>query len=81
MSGPLRVIGADWCPDCVRTKACLEALKVVFEYDDAGDPKATAAAASGSNRIPCVALPDGTFLNEPTDEALTAKLKELGVVA
>ena len=74
------VVGADWCPDCVRTKTCLEGLKVAFDYDDAGDPKENAAKASGSNRIPCVALPDGSFMNEPSDEALTAKLKELGVL-
>ena len=71
---------SSWCPDCVRTKTCLEGLKVAFDYDDAGDPKENAAKASGSNRIPCVALPDGSFMNEPSDEALTAKLKELGVL-
>lgn len=76
----LRVIGQDWCPDCVRTNKLLNKLKVEFEYDTEGDSKAKAGAESGTNRIPCVCFPDGTFMHEPSDSELTQKLKDLGLV-
>ena len=76
----LEVIGADWCPDCRRTKALLDQLQVRYTYNDADNPKENAAKVSGDARIPCVKLPNDTFLNEPSDAELTAKLKELGLV-
>eukprot|EP00939_MAST-03C_sp_MAST-3C-sp1_P003955 g3955.t1 len=78
----LRVIGADWCPDCVRTKKLLCRLDVSFEYDSEGDAKAKAKAASGSAKIPCVELPGGAgYLNEPSDACLAKALEDLGLVS
>lgn len=80
MSG-LVVIGADWCPDCVRVNKVLTKCKVAFTYDCEGDSKKKALVASGNGKIPCVCLPDGSFLSEPSDAVLTARLKELKLVA
>lgn len=73
----LTVYGADWCRDCRRSKAFLEAEGVSFRWVDV---EASAAAAeealaiSGRTSIPVVVFPDGSHLVEPSDETLRAKL-------
>ncbi|GIQ79638.1 hypothetical protein KIPB_000308 [Kipferlia bialata] len=76
----ITVIGSDWCPDCRRTNALLNRLGVPFTYDNEGDTKAKARAVCGKNRIPCVCLPDGSFITEPSDRELEAKLRALKLV-
>ena len=70
--------GADWCPDCTRTKRALDAAGVAYVYRDlVAEPEAAAEAESISGRknIPVVVLPDGVILVEPSDPELLAALK------
>jgi len=80
----IRMYGADWCGDCRRTKAQLDALGVAYlyldvEHDDALRDEAIAIA--GRQSIPVVVLPDGSHLVEPSNPDLEARLTELGIIA
>ena len=70
--------GADWCPDCTRTKRALDAAGADYVYRDlVAEPDAAAEAESISGRknIPVVVLPDGAILVEPSDPELLAALE------
>lgn len=78
------VYGADWCRDCIRSKALLERLEVDFRYIDLvehEDEAEAARAMSGRTNIPVVVFPDGTHQVEPSDRDLEGKLRELGILA
>ena len=69
--------GADWCPDCTRTKRALDAVGAGYVYRDlVAEPEAAAEAEaiSGRKNIPVVVLPDGVVLVEPSDAELLAAL-------
>ena len=69
--------GADWCPDCTRTKRALDAVGAGYVYRDlVAEPEAAAEAEaiSGRKNIPVVVLPDGAVLVEPSDAELLAAL-------
>ncbi len=69
--------GADWCPDCTRTKRALDAVGAGYVYRDlVAEPEAAAEAEaiSGRKNIPVVVLPDGVILVEPSDAELLAAL-------
>ncbi len=79
----IRVYGADWCPDCRRSKNLLTRLGVEFEYlevdkDDALRDRAVELA--GRQSIPVIELPDGRILVEPSDPDLSRALAELDLV-
>ena len=70
--------GADWCPDCTRTKRALDAAGADYVYRDlVAEPEAAAEAEeiSGRKNIPVVVLPDGVVLVEPSDPELLAALE------
>jgi mycoredoxin len=72
------LFGAEWCPDCRRTKRALDAAGVPYVYRDLeADPAAADEAQSISGRmsIPVVVLPDGVVLVEPSDADLTAAIE------
>ena len=76
-SAELTVYGADWCRDCRRSKAFLEQQGVAFRWVDVEASKEAAdeaQAISGRRSIPVVVFPDGSFLVEPTDDVLRARL-------
>ena len=76
-SAELTVYGADWCRDCRRSKAFLEQEGVAFRWVDVEASKEAAdeaQAISGRRSIPVVVFPDGSFLVEPTDDVLRARL-------
>lgn len=80
----IRMYGADWCGDCRRTKNQLDGLAVDYDYlevdkDDA--LKDEAIAISGRQSIPVVTFPDGTYLVEPSNPDMEAKLRELGLIS
>lgn len=77
MSG-ITVYGADWCPDCTRTKRALDGAGADYVYRDlVAEPEAAAEAESISGRknIPVVVLPDGVILVEPSDPELLEALE------
>ena len=80
MIEPIRVFGADWCGDRIRSKRVLERSGAPFEWIDV-EVRAGAAAeamelARGRRNIPVIVFPDGRVLIEPSDreleDALTA---------
>ncbi|MCU0301793.1 MAG: glutaredoxin family protein [Candidatus Nanopelagicales bacterium] len=78
------VYGADWCPDCRRSKRLLDRLGVAYLYRDLdAEPGAAqeAEALSGRQSIPVVVLPDGNHLVEPSDADLRTHLVAAGLVA
>lgn len=73
----LTVYGADWCSDCRRSKAVLDAEEVAYRWVDVDAVESAAAEAlaiSGRTSIPLIVFPDGGHLVEPSDEALRARL-------
>ena len=74
----ITVYGADWCPDCPRTKRALDVAGVDYVYRDlVAEPEAAAEAESISGRknIPVVVLPGGVVLLEPSDPELLGALE------
>lgn len=79
MSDSVKMYGAPWCGDCVRSKALLDRLNVDYEYldvDQIPEAKDKAIEISGRQSIPVIVFPDQTFLVEPSDLDLTDKLIE-----
>jgi len=71
------MFGADWCSDCRRSKALLDASGVEYDYVDVEaviEGADRAFAISGRTNIPVILFADGTHLVEPTDAELAAKL-------
>ncbi|MFF1635839.1 glutaredoxin family protein [Leifsonia sp. NPDC058248] len=71
------MFGADWCRDCIRSKALLDRLGAEYDYIDlvaTPDAADRALAISGRTSIPVVVFPDGSHLVEPTDPELEAAL-------
>jgi mycoredoxin len=76
--------GADWCGDCRRSKALLNATGVEFEMKDveqSADFTEEARAISGRTNIPVIQFADGKFLVEPSDAELHAELKLRGLAS
>ncbi len=80
----LTVYGADWCPDCRRSKKLLDRLGVAYTYVDVDEDAAALATMKslngGRQSIPVVVFPDGHHLTEPSDPALTADLESAGLL-
>ncbi|CAM5449698.1 glutaredoxin family protein [Leifsonia shinshuensis] len=71
------MFGADWCRDCIRSKALLDRLGADYEYIDlVAQPEQAdrAQAISGRTNIPVIVFPDGRHLVEPSDAELQAAL-------
>lgn len=71
------MFGADWCSDCRRSKAVLDASGVEYDYVDVEAVREgadRAFAISGRTNIPVILFPDGTHLVEPSDAELSAKI-------
>lgn len=83
-SAALTVYSTDWCGDCIRSKRFLDSHGVKYtEINIENDAAATAHVMSlnnGMQSVPVIAFPDGTHLTEPSDLALSAKLKELAIL-
>lgn len=77
MADKITMYGADWCSDCRRSKALLDAEGVDYDYVDVEQSAEAADAAraiSGRTNIPVIVFPDGSFQVEPSDADLRAKL-------
>lgn len=76
--------GADWCRDCIRSKALLNKLEVDFEERNVEQVAAFAEEAqgiSGRTNIPVIKFADGEFLVEPSDDELEKALAKRGLLA
>jgi mycoredoxin len=69
--------GADWCSDCRRSKGYLDAHGVSYTYVDV-DADAAAKEMieklTGAKSIPVIIFDDGSYLIEPSNDALGAKV-------
>lgn len=83
MTEQVKMYGAAWCGDCVRSKALLDRLKVNYQYLDVEHDQVAQAKAieiSGKKSIPVILFPDDSFLVEPSDLVLTDKLIETNLL-
>lgn len=80
----LKMYSADWCGDCRRSKRLLDSLNVKYDLIDIEtDPVAADRVIEingGMRSIPVIVFPDGTHLTEPSDNDLSAKLKEFAFI-
>ncbi|HQY32792.1 glutaredoxin domain-containing protein [Actinotalea sp.] len=78
------VYGADWCGDCLRSKALLEREGVPYAWVDlVADPERTAEVVrrnGGRQSIPVIVFPDDSHLTEPSDPQLRTRLADLGLL-
>jgi len=79
MSQPtITVYGAHWCPDCRRSKQFLGEHQIPYNWVDIEqDPAAEQLVIeknAGKRIIPTITFEDGSFLVEPTNAALAAKI-------
>ena len=74
----LTVYGASWCPDVKRSRALLDREGVEYSYvdveADAAAEQRVRSLQDGERRIPTIVWDDGTFLVEPSDAELSARL-------
>ncbi|WIY03139.1 glutaredoxin domain-containing protein [Amycolatopsis mongoliensis] len=74
----LTVYGASWCPDVKRSRALLDREGVEYSYvdveADADTERRVRELQDGARRIPTIVWDDGTFLVEPSDDELSARL-------
>lgn len=74
----LKVYGAPWCPDCKRSKKFLAEHRVPMDWididQDAAGLRIVQEVQHGGRSIPTIVFPDGSYLIEPSDEALARKL-------
>jgi glutaredoxin-like protein len=75
----IKVYGAEWCPDCHRSRNYLDSQSVDYTYVDVdGDDDAQAYVKQvNDNRliIPTIIFPDGSVLVEPSNAELARKLR------
>jgi len=74
----LTVYGAHWCPDCRRSKQFLGEHQIPYQWVDIElDPKAEQYIQelnNGRRRIPTIVFEDGSFVTEPSNADLAARL-------
>lgn len=75
----ITVYGAPWCPDCKRSKQFLGEHQIPYNWVDIEKDKAgeefVVRINNGKRIIPTIILSDGSFLVEPSNAELAAKLK------
>ena len=72
------VYGADWCPDCKRSREYLDQNNIGYKYINIESTPSAADEVTrlnnGLRRIPTIIFPDKTVLVEPTNQQLADKL-------
>src|SRR5712692_4983581 len=78
MAEPIMVYGTFWCPDCKRSKKFLGEQQIPYQWVDIEqDDEARQVVErinQGKRIIPTIVFPDGSFLLEPSNAELAAKL-------
>ena len=79
----IKVYGANWCEDTVRTREQLDALGVTYEYinveKDAAANKHITELNHGKRKTPTVDL-GGKILIEPSNEEVEKALRSAGII-
>jgi thioredoxin reductase (NADPH) len=74
----ITVYGAYWCPDCRRSKQFLGEHQIAYHWVDIEQDPAGEALVLGKNEgrriLPTIVFADGSFLAEPSNAQLAAKL-------
>jgi thioredoxin reductase (NADPH) len=74
----ITVYGAHWCPDCRRAKQFLGEHQIPYNWvdieEDSEGEKFVIEKNEGKRIIPTIVFADGSFLVEPTNAELAAKL-------
>jgi thioredoxin reductase (NADPH) len=74
----IKLYGAQWCPDCRRSKAFLRDQRIEFEYIDLelqpAEVNTVLELNDGKQIIPTIVFPDGSHLVEPDNGQLAQKL-------
>ena len=77
-SKTITVYGADWCPDCKRSKRLLDSKNIRYIWIDVDNNEAALQTVKSLNQgkriIPTIIFPNGDILVEPTDSELSSKL-------
>jgi glutaredoxin-like protein len=75
---PIIVYGTNWCPDCLRSKNFLRKHDVEFTWvnidKDKDAERYVREVNNGHRSVPTILFEDGSFLVEPSNGALGAKL-------
>lgn len=83
-SAEITMYAGSHCGDCTRSKRLLDSLGVdytVIEVDGNLEAMSKVLEINGGlQSIPVILFPDGTHLTEPSDLALTKKLRALSLV-
>lgn len=73
--------GANWCPDCRKSKELLDSMGVEYEYIDLEkNPEAAKKVVEinkGFQSIPTIVFPDSHVLVEPSNDELKKEIEEL----
>ena len=76
---PIKLYGAEWCPDCHRSRNYLDSQSVAYEYvnvDDNEDAQNYVKQVNDNRLIiPTIVFPDGSVLVEPSNAELARKLR------
>ena len=74
----IKVYGASWCKDCVRSKNLLNQLNVSYIWTDIEEQpeflQLVKDLNEGKRVMPTIVFPDGSSLSEPSDKELLEKL-------
>ncbi len=74
----IRLYGTDWCSDCKRSKKFLGEQRIRYEYinieNDTDGQAFVQQVQNGGMSIPTIVFDDGSFLVEPSNAELAAKL-------
>lgn len=77
-SPTITLYGAHWCPDCRRSKQFLGEHQIPYTWvdieQDAAAEQYVVAKNAGKRIIPTIVFEDGSFLVEPSNAELAAKL-------
>jgi thioredoxin reductase (NADPH) len=75
----ITVYGAHWCPDCRRSKQFLGEHQIPYSWvdieEDSTAEQFVIEKNNGKRIIPTIVFADGSFLTEPTNAELAAKLE------
>lgn len=78
MGNEITVYGAYWCPDCRRSKTFLGEHQIPYDWvdveQDAEAEQRVMRLNDGKRMIPTIVFGDGSFLVEPSNAELAAKL-------